>query len=169
MYNIIINNLVGNFYRTHQTLSEAFDHSNYIWRKDSDTTIVRSAELPKRELATGEIAGKRSANILKNGEEISAMIRMNTAEHGRDGKYHAIVSEKIEAWFKNKMNGFQIDNMSIVDEGIKKAFKKNMIQSLHSRDIFCEMKVTDEISANTLMNFGVGREKRYGFGMIVLL
>lgn len=165
MREIIIDDIAGDFYKIKQTLSEFFDHNNYIFRKNGNKVIVRSENYPDRYLKNGVVVSNKEYTPLKNGDEFPAFVRVNATRHVGNNNVPLAMNE-VEEWVKNKADGFELCDIEVVDEGTLKATKNVHRITLHSYSVFAVFTVVDVEKANKTMVKGIGREKRFGFGMI---
>lgn len=165
MREILIDDITGDFYKIKQTLSEFFDHNNYIFRKNGNKVIVRSENYSDRYLKNGVVVSDKEYIPLKNGDEFPAFVRVNATRHVGNNNIPLNIDE-VEEWVKNKAKGFELSDIEVADEGILRATKNVHRITLHSYNVFAVFTVVDVVKANETMFKGIGREKRFGFGMI---
>jgi hypothetical protein len=167
MYKTIIAGIgAGDYYRTHQAIAAYFDGSKHVWRLDGDTATVISEQQPAGELRDGMCVGSFSVTDPGVGESFPVMLRVNPGLH-RFTKHYAVALEKVPDWLSTHLPGFEIADARIIPEGCQRAQKAAQELCIFSYNVSATLTVVDAAAAAATLLSGVGRARRFGFGLIM--
>ena len=166
MYKTIISEIVApDYYKMHQIIAQYFDGIQHIWRQDGNTVTVISEEKPTGELTCGMSVGTMVVSDLKHGEMFPILLRVNACRHVGHC-FYAISSDQIPEWLSTHLSGFSLTDVQISDEGHQKAKKHEHTIDVRSYTVTAMVTVVDPSVATKAMLNGVGRGRRFGFGLI---
>ena len=167
MYKTIISEIVApDYYKMHQIIAQYFDGIQHIWRQDGNTVTVISEEKPMGELTCGMSVGTMVVSDLKPGEMFPILLRVNACRHV-DDHFYALPSDQIPAWLSAHLSGFSLTDVQVSTEGHQKAQKPEHALDIVSYSVSAMVIVTDPVAATETMLKGVGRGRRFGFGLVV--
>jgi hypothetical protein len=88
-----------------------------------------------------------------------------------NGKYSPVKPEDINDWITSKFekNNLYISSVNLISQSKETFFvkNKNKVTVYHSK-IIGKVKTSDKESIKNAMINGIGREKTYGYGMLIL-
>ena len=171
MHTTLINGIEGDFYAAHRTLSQLYNGTNYLFRRDGEMTTVLSSEVPTGDLDSGTMFATIPVRPLTRGERFPAQLRVNVSQHV-DTKYRALPPEAVPAWVAQRAKGFVLSDIVVSNErhvtGIKIRDDRVDVICLQSYDVYGMYTVEDVEVATATWLRGIGRGgRRFGFGLLL--
>lgn len=161
-----------NHYIVHKSIAAYFHEQQHVWRCDGTTAVVLSAELPKGELTLGMACGSKEIKPLAIGDVFPVLLRLNACKHVQQNKYVPFQEAEIGTWLDAHMPGFSVTCAQFART--KQVLYKHTETRTHKitlsgYDVSAVLEVVDAEKATATMIAGVGRGRRFGFGLILPL
>ena len=163
----IINFSVSDTYQAHQIIAAYFDEQHHTWRKDGETVIVLSEAEPAGELTEGTSLGTCEITEVTEGKKFPIILRVSACKHLGKHKYQQIPAQDVEAWLKSKMLGLRLTFVRSVPSATIKTTKGMHTITVSGYEIGAIACVEDVALAQQTLSNGIGRARRFGFGMIL--
>lgn len=105
-------------------------------------------------------------------KEFNFVIDINSSKRlASNGKYSPVKPKDINGWITSKFekNNLHINSVRLISQKVETFFvkNKNKVTVYHSK-IVGKVKTSDKESIKNAMINGIGREKTYGYGMLIL-
>lgn len=168
---------LGNCHLLHRDMQALFGSERakdkVLFKAMDDGIIVQSINLPKSNSRTKlklEDWASIDYSVIQENDVYAFSMRVFPAKKHRSNRYRITNEQEQAQWIyaKGKENGFRILSYSI-DSSPEIAYRKGN-HFCHFVGVDCEgtLEVTDRQKFLSALENGVGQEKAYGFGLLLL-
>lgn len=162
----IINVNAQDTYEVHQIIAAYFHGQHHLWRKDGETVIVLSDAEPTGELVDGVSLGTSEMPTYTKGQKIPVVMRINPCRHEGEN-YFPIAPQDVEAWLKDHAKGLHLTFVRSAKANKVVTQKGDHTITLCGYEVGAVAQIEDLEAAMGTLRKGIGRARRFGFGMIL--
>lgn len=156
-------------YDVHQQIAQYCDGIHHLWRRDGDNVVVVSDTAPTGELRTGMACATTELPSLAVGQRFPVLLRLCACTHSTEtGKYTQIKDADLEPWLRKHMPGFRATYIRAL-RGRDVAEKPGHTVTLGTFEVSAMVEVEDAEAAAQVLRSGVGRARRFGCGLVLVL
>lgn len=155
-------------------LNAKFSFNKELIKNGKQFIIIQSDKKPilPNFIMKSQVQSYAYSDDFFENKEFKFVIDINSSKRrASTGKYCPIKPEEINNWIVNKFaqNNLQVTDINLISQKVETFFvkNKNKVTVYHSK-IIGKVKTSDKESIKNAMINGIGREKTYGFGMLIL-